>query len=291
MILFLDFDGVLHPGAVFKTRRGIELRGEGSLFMWSPILEKLLAECPQTQIVLSTSWVRQLDFKRAKKRLSESVQARVIGATYHSALESGADSTPWMQCTRWQQIAGYLARNKVQDWIALDDDDAGWPEDQRHRLLRCDPQTGLAGLDYDVTRMALRTCGKARREEAVKYARATSALEGIRQSPEGAEQGRRYIAGEITVEQAIEETKARYRKEPAEPTYAELKEIKKVNQQRHIAKTEAMSSTERDAAIEREKACFRETPIVPRKPYKLVNIDNLESESWDQSPDALEPGQ
>jgi hypothetical protein len=209
-ILFLDFDGVLHPDAAFKTRRGIELRGEGELFMWAPILEKLLSECPQTQIVLSTSWVRQLDFKRAKKRLSESVQDRVIGATYHSTMESGPDSTPWMRRTRWQQIAIYLARNKIQDWIAVDDDDAGWPDDQRHRLLRCDPQTGLAGLDYDATRAALRECGKARRQEAVKYARATNALEGLRQSQESADQARRYVAGEITIEQAIEETKARY---------------------------------------------------------------------------------
>ncbi|SDU13769.1 hypothetical protein SAMN05216296_1988 [Pseudomonas pohangensis] len=210
MILFLDFDGVLHPDAAFKTRRGIELRGEGELFMWSPILEKLLAECPQPQIVLSTSWVRQLDFKRAKKRLPEAVQARVIGATYHSSMEAGPDAIPWMQRTRWQQIATYLVRNKTQDWIAVDDDDAGWPDDQRHRLLHCDPQTGLAGLDYDDTRAAIRECGKARREEAVKYARATNALEGLRQSAESADQARRYIAGEITLEQALEETKARW---------------------------------------------------------------------------------
>lgn len=209
-ILFLDFDGVLHPDAAFHTRRGIDLRGEGELFMWSPILQKLLTECPQIQIVLSTSWVRQLDFKRAKKRLPEAVQNRVVGATYHSTMESGPDSTPWMERTRWQQIATYLSRNKIQDWIALDDDDAGWPDDQRHRLLRCDPQTGLSGLDYDATRAALRECGKARREEAAKYARATNALEGLRQSPENANQARRYIAGEITVEQALEETKARY---------------------------------------------------------------------------------
>ena len=120
MILFLDFDGVLHPDAAFRTKRGIELRGEGELFMWSPILEKLLAECPQIKVVLSTSWVRQLNFRSAKKRLPESVQDRVIGATYHSSTESGPDAAPWMERTRWQQIAGYVARHKVQDWIALD---------------------------------------------------------------------------------------------------------------------------------------------------------------------------
>ncbi len=38
MILFLDFDGVLHPDAVYLTRRGVELRAPGELFMWAPIL-------------------------------------------------------------------------------------------------------------------------------------------------------------------------------------------------------------------------------------------------------------
>ena len=214
MILFLDFDGVLHPDAAFRTKRGIELRGEGELFMWVPILEKLLAECPQIKIVLSTSWVRQLNFRRAKKRLPESVQDRVIGATYHSSTESGPDAAPWMERTRWQQIAGYVARHKVQDWIALDDDDAGWPDDQRHRLLYCDPQTGLAGLVYDATVAALRECAKARRQEAVNYARATTALENIPQTPRVADQARRYVAGEITADQAIEETRAFYGLEP-----------------------------------------------------------------------------
>lgn len=211
MILFLDYDGVLHPDAVYLTRHGIELRGEGELFMWVPILEKLLAECPQIQIVLSTSWARNLGFHEAKKRLPESVKARVIGAAWHSSEAKGwPDQIHWDVLSRYGQIVRYCARAGLKDWIALDDDDLGWPDDQRHHLLYCDPQTGLTGLDYDATRAAMRECGKAQRIDAVRYARATSALENIRQSPETAEQSRRYIAGEITIDQAIEETKARW---------------------------------------------------------------------------------
>lgn len=211
MILFLDYDGVLHPDEVYLTRRGVELRGPGELFMWVSILEKLLAECPQIKIVLSTSWARELGFSKAKKRLPESIKARVIGATWHSGEAAGwPDQIKWDVLSRYEQIMRYCGRARVNDWIALDDDAAGWPDDQRHRLLHCDPQTGLAGLDYDATRAALRECGQARREEAVKYARANNSLEGLRQSEENADQSRRYIAGEITVEQALEETKARY---------------------------------------------------------------------------------
>ena len=32
-VLFLDFDGVLHPDAVFLTRQRPALRSEGELFM------------------------------------------------------------------------------------------------------------------------------------------------------------------------------------------------------------------------------------------------------------------
>lgn len=60
MILFLDFDGVLHPDAVYLTRHGVELRAEGELFMWAPILEKLLDDCPHIKVVLTTSAQRPL---------------------------------------------------------------------------------------------------------------------------------------------------------------------------------------------------------------------------------------
>lgn len=210
MILFLDFDGVLHPAAVYLTRRGVELRGPGELFMWVPTLEKLLAECPQIQVVLSTSWARNFGFREAKKRLPESIRDRVIGATWHSGEAKGwPDQIHWDDLSRYQQIERYCRRARLKHWLALDDDDRGWPDDQRHHLLYCDPQTGLSGLDYEAARAALRECGQAQRIEAVRYARATSALENIRQSPENAEQSRRYIAGEITTDQAIEETKAR----------------------------------------------------------------------------------
>ncbi len=161
-ILFLDFDGVLHPDAAFMTRRGVELRGPGELFMWTPILENLLADSPQIKVVLSTSWVRELGFRAAKKRLPESVQARVIGATWHSGEAKGwPDQIEWDVLSRYEQVMRYCGRARLSDWIALDDDIAGWPDDQQHRLLRCDPNTGLAGLDYEAARAALRECCKS----------------------------------------------------------------------------------------------------------------------------------
>ncbi len=42
-LLFLYFDGVLHPGVVYQTRQGVELRADGELFMWASLLSKALA--------------------------------------------------------------------------------------------------------------------------------------------------------------------------------------------------------------------------------------------------------
>ncbi len=215
MILFLDFDGVLHPDAVYLTRHGVELRAEGELFMWAPILEKLLDDCPHIKVVLSTSWARELGFSKAKKRLPESIRARVIGATWHSGEATGwPDQIKWDVLSRFEQIMRYCGRARVTDWLALDDDDRGWPDDQRHHLLYCDPNTGLAGLDYDATRAALRECGQALRQEAASYARATTALEGRRQTALGAELSKKVVDGEITTDQAIEQARAFYGLEP-----------------------------------------------------------------------------
>lgn len=89
MILFLDFDGVLHPDAVYLTKRGVELRAEGGLFMWSSLLSDALANHPDIRIVLSTSWARQISYDHARKALPLPLRSCVIGATWHSAMGRG----------------------------------------------------------------------------------------------------------------------------------------------------------------------------------------------------------
>lgn len=107
MILFLDFDGVLHPDAVFLRLNGeIELRADGRLLMWAGRLSAALEPYPDARIVLSTSWARHLGFSRARKVLPADLAARVVGATWHSAMGKGwPDYIPWDNQTRFEQIA------------------------------------------------------------------------------------------------------------------------------------------------------------------------------------------
>jgi len=149
-VLFLDFDGVLHPDSVYLEHRRPVVRGGGSLFMWAPHLLNALAPHPQVQIVLSTSWVRVLGFGRARKALPEQLRTRVIGATWHSRMgksEFGGFRLPtswWDDATRYQQIAGYVARARLTRWVAIDDNCEGWPAELADQLILTDSNRGIS---------------------------------------------------------------------------------------------------------------------------------------------------
>ncbi|WP_430292802.1 HAD domain-containing protein [Pseudomonas sp. B1-22] len=147
MILFLDFDGVLHPDAVYlRGTRRIELRAAGELFMWAPQLIEALATHHDIRIVLSTSWVRNLGYQKARKVLPAELGGRVIGATWHSAMNQGwPDYIPWDHQTRYEQIAAWLARRlEHSPWLAIDDDAEGWPDCLHKHLVLTDPRCGLS---------------------------------------------------------------------------------------------------------------------------------------------------
>lgn len=153
-ILFLDYDGVLHPDSAYLMRGGPVLRGDGELFMWVDLLVAALADYPKVQIVLSTSWVRMLGFRRARDFLPESLRERVIGGTFHSAMkriDEGqwaayySNRTWWDSATRYQQIKRWATLSNIDDWIAIDDDIEGWLPTDNHRLIATDPDVGITG--------------------------------------------------------------------------------------------------------------------------------------------------
>ena len=162
-ILFLDYDGVLHPDAAYLVNRKPELRAEGELFMWAPLLVEILDDFPSVKIVLSTSWVRELRFSRARNYLPEALQARVIGATWHSAMSFHPEAhhkihrTWWDEATRYQQIKRFVERARLSCWVAIDDHPEGWGDEDRAHLIRTSGVTGLSELAIqDQLRQALK---------------------------------------------------------------------------------------------------------------------------------------
>lgn len=145
MILFLDFDGVLHSSEVYLIRQQPVLRAEEgmTLFQHAPLLVEALAERPDIRIVLSTSWVARLGFDRTKAYLPPALQARVIGATWHR--HAGLLKNDWFLLSRYVQIESYVRRHRLTHWLAIDDDAEGWPLAERHHLVHCtDESTGIS---------------------------------------------------------------------------------------------------------------------------------------------------
>ena len=146
LVLFLDFDGPLHPDAVVRTRHGMELPAPGRLFMHAPLLVAVLKAFPEVKISLSTSWSRTLGFRRTRAWLPAELQARTISSTWHSRMPrwplQGYDTA-----SRFEQIGAAVKAAGLTRWIALDDDPlSSWPDIrvERGHLVLCDSVAGLA---------------------------------------------------------------------------------------------------------------------------------------------------
>lgn len=110
------------------------------LFQHVALMEELLAPYPQVKIVLSTSWVRFYSYSGTAKKLSSPLRERVVGATFHSAM----DSTRFQQIPRGMQVWGDVARRKPKGWLALDDDYSQWPTRCLEQYVRTDAYDGIS---------------------------------------------------------------------------------------------------------------------------------------------------
>lgn len=127
-ILFLDFDGVLHPSPA-----------GGMVFCCLPHLWTILRARPEIAVVFSTSWRERFDPETmidfVTSNGGEDLRDRFIGVTPVLGLSA----------TREDECRAWLASHTDQRWLALDDD-AGQFSDRAHLYL-VDGQTGLTAAD------------------------------------------------------------------------------------------------------------------------------------------------
>lgn len=110
MILFLDFDGCLHP----LMRRGLD-------FSRLPLLWEILCACPTVKVVFSTSW---RTIYRPDEMLEfitlgggEDLAHRVLGQTPIIKVGDGTEcSRRDLEIEAWVAANGYAG-----PWLALDD--------------------------------------------------------------------------------------------------------------------------------------------------------------------------
>jgi hypothetical protein len=143
-VMYLDFDGTLHPGEVWYEygMREPRLRTPGhKLFESVPVLEDAIARYPALKIVLSTTWVQTFGFEQARARLSQGLQVRVIGATYNP---DSPNAWRFSRMTRYDTISHDVAQRKPDRWLAVDDDALGWPQNEYDALSLVPAALGLA---------------------------------------------------------------------------------------------------------------------------------------------------
>lgn len=147
-ILYLDYDGVFHPSAVYVGSKGPYLDPTFtqlgmSMFMWCDKLAQALVDFPDVKIVLSTSWVSAKGFGYAKEQLTKELQDKVVGATFHSNMKKDVYDNSFGMLTRYQQIIQDIPRRLPTHWVAIDDDYEGWPDIAYDHFIRTDSVVGL----------------------------------------------------------------------------------------------------------------------------------------------------
>lgn len=133
MILFLDFDGVLHPDPCFDADR---------MFEHVPRLALVAADFSDLRLVLTTSWRSEKTFEQLTAPLGAALAPRVIGVTPHfSSFEAPARLRPYprqAECEQWLRAN----REANSEWIALDDRASLFAPDCE-RLIACSSAHGL----------------------------------------------------------------------------------------------------------------------------------------------------
>lgn len=169
-VVYLDFDGVLHPDAVYRHREApyIRLRSPGhELFESCGVLERALLPYPEVSIVLSTSWVPEFSFELARTSLSPALERRVVGATFHS---QHFDRYAYATLTRYEAVQHDVEHRQPIRWLAIDNDDTGWPDTARGRPVRPPDHLGLAcpKTQTDLARKLRTTFGRGTPDGATR---------------------------------------------------------------------------------------------------------------------------
>jgi len=121
-LLFLDFDGVLHP---------THFAGEDP-FNRVHLLEEALADS-DLRIVISSSWRFTHSLEKLQKLLPSSISNLVIGVTGSPVIGKHP---------RYQEIQTFLQSHGACNWRAIDDSYWEFPNNCQE-LIRCNANTGI----------------------------------------------------------------------------------------------------------------------------------------------------
>ena len=139
-VLFLDFDGVLHPVGVPE---GPKCFSEMGTFV------RLLELLPEVEVVLSTSWRQSHGLEACFEFFPESIRSRIVDANPYR-VEDRDKPDHLLSFVREAECYYWMERNRSlgTPWLALDDDAFRFSEDCKNLFLT-NPRTGLVEADFD----------------------------------------------------------------------------------------------------------------------------------------------
>lgn len=143
VILFLDFDGVLHSD---WDRGPIQ-------FQRMPLITELLRGLSHVNVVLTTSWRETVPIEQLRLHFAEDLRHRVIGTTPVMDTEAAetfphplSKASRQAECEAWMWITGRWTAKSKPAWVAVDDRkwwfvvDCPW-------LVHINPKTALTEAD------------------------------------------------------------------------------------------------------------------------------------------------
>lgn len=142
ILLFLDFDGVMH---------GVQ---DSALFRHEERLAQVLTDFPTVEIIISSAWRKTHTLAAMKNFFLTELRSRVVAVT--PVFQVGSADTSVTPGARFHEIKRYLAASgdPGRRWIALDDD-ADWFPPGCAQLVLCDPKFGFGPVAEKRLRDAL----------------------------------------------------------------------------------------------------------------------------------------
>lgn len=147
LVLYLDFDGVLHHENVKwapQTGPYLDAPARYKLFQHAELLAQMLEPYAAIKIVLSTAWGQWYGLDYSVARLAAALRSRVVGAIYARGLKYPDD---FACMPRGMQVAVDAASRRPLDWLALDDNEEGWPPEHAHRHVHTHMYEGISDPD------------------------------------------------------------------------------------------------------------------------------------------------
>jgi len=145
MILFLDFDGVLHP------QYDGQAVPKDVAFCHLPRFEAVMRDFPQVDIVISSTWRTQFALEGLRAWFSPDIARRIIGVT-PCLVATGLPVPP----SREQEILQWMSMNQRtnEPWVAVDDME--WEfKAHRSKLVPCKSFLGFDDLAAQLLRQRL----------------------------------------------------------------------------------------------------------------------------------------